>query len=114
MSNLDEIHRNRPEQYLNEGQPEDELVKIIATDWQRLLEGFTYDLVRMPKEVVYLSEAIETIEEFLAEVEADGANRRSWNFYVRACKDDFLLFTYGENGIEEDHRGEEAARKRTP
>lgn len=93
--------------YLKMIQQEDELVKIIATDWQRLLDGFAYDLVRMPKEVVPLSEAIETIEEFLAEVEADGGSRRSWDFYVRACKDDFLLFTYNEKGINEDYREEE-------
>ena len=71
------------------------------------MDGFAFDRVRMPKEVVYLSEAIETIEEFLAEVEAQGCNRRSWNFYVRACKDDFLLFSYDKDGIAEDYRKEE-------
>ena len=93
--------------YLSEADKKDELVKIIATDWQRLLDGFAFDRVQMPKEVVYLSEAIDTIEEFLAEVEAQGSNRRSWNFYVRACKDDFLLFSYDKDGIAEDYREEE-------
>lgn len=93
--------------YLNENQPGDELVKILATDWRRLLDGFSHDIVRMPKEEVYLSEAIDTIEEFLAEVEADGGSRHSWEFYVRACKDDFLLFTYDEDGVAKDYRKEE-------
>ena len=93
--------------YLNEADKKDELVKIIATDWQRLLDGFAFDRVQMPKEVVYLSEAIDTIEEFLAVVEAHGGSRHTWNFYVRACKDDFLLFTYDKDGIAEDYREEE-------
>jgi len=93
-------------QYLGEEQQEDELVKIIATDWEKLVVGFATDLVRMPKEVVYLSEAIETIEEFLAEVEAHGGSRRSMIFYVNACKDDFLLFTYDKDGIAEDYRND--------
>lgn len=94
-------------EYLNEGQQEDELVKIIATDWELIVAGANTDRVKMPKDVVPLSQAIDTIEEFLAYAEPFGWNRRSMEFYVHACKDDFLLFTYDKNGIAEDHRKEE-------
>ncbi len=95
-------------QYLSEEQTEDELVKIKAYDWQRILDGQGDPSIYMSNNEVPLSKAVERIEEYLAEMENRGAITDKVYFIVRACRDDFLMFRYeAEEGIKEDYRGEE-------
>lgn len=94
--------------YLNEGQQEDELVKIDAYDWERILWGMGDPSIYMSDNVVPISKAVERIEAYLAELKARGATTDRVYFIVRACKDDFFLFRYdAEKGIKDDHRGDE-------
>jgi len=87
---------------------EDELVKIDAYDWERILWGMGDPSIYMSDNVVPLCKAVERIEEYLAAMRDRGASTEYVYFIVRACKDDFFMFRYeADKGIEEDHRSEE-------
>ena len=95
-------------QYLNEVDSKDEMVRIHAESYELICMGFMHGNLEMPDNVVPLSKALQRIEEFAKEVterwELDG---RMLHFNVRACKDDFLLFSYLDGKIWEDYREEE-------
>lgn len=101
------------EPYLSGGQPEDELVKINAYDWERILWGMGDPSIYMSDNVVPLSKSVERIEAYLRELRDRGASTERVYFVVRACKDDFLLFRYdADRGIREDCR--RAERPKNP
>lgn len=88
---------------------EDELVRIEASSYELILEGFRHGRMKMPKSRVMLSEAIGTMDAFCEEVKEkwDGLNWKHVEFEVYACKDDFHLFSYKGGKITEDHRKDE-------
>ena len=101
------------EAFLNKEQPEDELVKINAYDWERILWGMGDPSIYMSDNVVPLSKSVERIETYLRELRDRGASTDRVYFVVRACKDDFLLFRYdADRGIREDCR--RAERPKNP
>ena len=84
------------------------IVRGRNSDYELICMGFMHGNLEMPDNVVPLSKALQRIEEFAKEVterwELDG---RMLHFNVRACKDDFLLFSYFDGKIWEDYREEE-------
>lgn len=87
----------------------DEPVRIEASCYELILEGFRHGRMKMPKEEVMLSEAIETMDAFCEDVKKkwDGLNWEHVEFEVYAKKDDYHLFSYKGGKITEDHRQEE-------
>lgn len=87
----------------------DELVRIEASSYELIIEGFRHGKMKMPKSKVMLSEAVKTMDEFCEEVKKkwDGMDWRHVEFEVYAKKDDYHLFSYKGGKITEDHRQEE-------
>lgn len=88
---------------------EDELVRIEASSYELIIEGFGHGRMKMPKSQVRLSEAIRTMDAFCEDVKEkwDGLDWKHVEFEVYACKDDFHLFSYKGGQIIEDHRKDE-------
>lgn len=94
---------------MSKKQDEDELVRIEASSYELILDGFRHGRMNMPKSQVMLGEAIKTMDAFCEEVKEkwDGLNWKHVEFEVYACKDDFHLFSYKGGKITEDHRKDE-------
>lgn len=94
---------------MSEKKQEDELVRIEASSYELIIEGFRHGRMKMPKSKVKLSEAIKTMDEFCEEVKEKwhGMSWKNVEFKVYACKDDFHLFNYKGGKITEDHRNDE-------
>ena len=95
--------------YLSGEQAEDELVRIEAESIELMILVSSWSGgLKMPKDVVPLSEAIKTMDEFSKEVsehwDLDG---RKVYYRVYACKDDFHLFDYMDGEVCSDHRKDE-------
>jgi len=85
---------------------EDEFVRIEASSYELILDGFRHGRMQMPKSEVRLSEAIKTMDEFCEEVKEkwDGLDWKHVEFEVYAKKDDFHLLSYKGGKITADHR----------
>ena len=97
------------EEFLNKEQAEDELVRIEAESLELMILVSSWSGgLEMPKDVVPLSEAIKTMDEFSKEVSEhwDLDGERVY-YRVYACKDEFHLFSYCGGEICSDHRKDE-------